>query len=176
MFRLHLAAFLGPLLLLCEQWGAAGARELQGMKNWDPWLKTCTVKLPNAKKGCDYECPKNSCVKAGKSCVKDFTDCECEPGHHKPRPSRFTTPKMPIAGSGTKEGRRVHGTVAKLVSGESGYCVASHGRAQFGPTYDNKKRLHSKAPYLPQTFFTAKGQKKRLAPVPNPAFRPWARS
>lgn len=61
-------------------------------------------------------------------------------------------------------------------AGARGYCVASHGRSQFGPMYYKTARLHSKTPYLPQTLFTERGRKKRLGPVPNPAFRFQARS
>ena len=65
-------AFLAALVFLSNECNAA--RRLLAVKDYNAALKTCTSKLQGVKAGCDFECPKHSCVKAGKSCVKDFSD------------------------------------------------------------------------------------------------------
>lgn len=68
---LQVVAIIGCSLELCH------ARELAAAMNYDRALKTCTQHLKGAKGGCDFNCPKNSCVKEGAKCVRDFTDwCE----------------------------------------------------------------------------------------------------
>jgi hypothetical protein len=50
----------------------SAARKLHAIEGYNPRLKTCTNKLDGMTAGCDFECPKHSCVKAETLCVKDF--------------------------------------------------------------------------------------------------------
>jgi len=57
----------------------------------EPWFKKtlwgtcepdnsrqCFRKQPgHPQEGCDYECPENSCIRDGVTCVESFRDCEC---------------------------------------------------------------------------------------------------
>jgi len=131
---------LGLLMLV----GRTEARQLTAAMGWDPSKGSCVQVVPGAGKGCDWECPKNSCVREGATCVKDFNDCECKPGYFKPRRSRWTAPKKLFTGKGTQEARRLQDRVARMASGELGYCLAAHGRDQMGPTYYDAHKLHSR--------------------------------
>uniref|UniRef100_A0A6U1DHT4 Secreted protein n=1 Tax=Tetraselmis chuii TaxID=63592 RepID=A0A6U1DHT4_9CHLO len=163
-------------LLVVSTAVGVGGRGLKAALGWDAKKGSCTQRLPGAEAGCDWECPKNSCVRSGVTCVKNFNDCVCEPGYFKPRQSRWTAPNTDFTGKGTQEARRVQARVARMASGELGYCLAAHGRDQMGPTYFNTPKLHSKTHYIPQTTFTKRAKRGRLAPGErNFAFRTQAR-
>jgi len=163
---------LGLLMLV----GRTEARQLTAAMGWDPSKGSCVQVVPGAGKGCDWECPKNSCVREGATCVKDFNDCECKPGYFKPRRSRWTAPKKLFTGKGTQEARRLQDRVARMASGELGYCLAAHGRDQMGPTFYDAHKLHSRTRYIPQTTWTKRMGRGRLAPGErNFAFRPQAK-
>jgi hypothetical protein len=65
---------LAVALLVVSTAVGVGGRGLKAALGWDAKKGICTQRLPSAEAGCDWECPKNSCVRSGVTCVKNFND------------------------------------------------------------------------------------------------------